>query len=47
MKRRELILPTDYREWVVLGTRLGMTYGPAKREADGGLAAVAIVLQGV
>ena len=27
----ELILPSDYREWVFVGTGLGMTYGPAKR----------------
>src|SRR4026209_2665681 len=27
----ELMLPTDYREWVFLGTGLGMTYGPARR----------------
>src|SRR5437899_2752628 len=27
----ELVLPNAYREWVFLGTGLGMTYGPAKR----------------
>ncbi len=27
----ELTLPADYREWVFVGTSLGMTYGPAKR----------------
>ena len=27
----ELLLPSDYREWVFVGTSLGMTYGPAKR----------------
>ena len=27
----ELTLPSDYREWVFVGTSLGMTYGPAKR----------------
>ncbi len=27
----ELILPADFREWVFVGTSLGMTYGPARR----------------
>lgn len=27
----ELMLPADFREWVFVGTSLGMTYGPAKR----------------
>jgi hypothetical protein len=31
----ELLLPSDYREWVFVGTGLGMTYGPNKRaDAD-------------
>ncbi|MEQ1898612.1 MAG: cytochrome P460 family protein [Vicinamibacterales bacterium] len=28
----ELILPSDFREWVFVGTSLGMTYGPATRK---------------
>jgi hypothetical protein len=27
----ELVLPTGYREWVFVGTGLGMTYGPTQR----------------
>jgi hypothetical protein len=30
----ELILPTDYREWIFVGTGLGMTYGPTKRTSE-------------
>ena len=30
----ELVLPSDYREWVFVGTGLGMTYGAAARPAD-------------
>lgn len=28
----ELILPADYREWVFIGSSVGMTYGPVKRQ---------------
>jgi hypothetical protein len=31
---RQLIFPSDYREWVYLTSGLGMTYGPAAPAAD-------------
>jgi hypothetical protein len=29
----DLVVPTGYREWIFVGTGLGMTYGPNKRPA--------------